>query len=103
LQTAKDKKDKLTGFLGSMFSSGMQTAIVMQSKVTIANKNMKKIMYGKLMESKKESQNQYKDADIENTFFESAALNICKQGPSAISAKDREEFGRILGTDTIVQ
>ena len=36
-------------------------------------------------------------------FFETTALNICKQGPSAIWAKDREEFGRILGTDIIVQ
>ena len=104
LETTNDKQNKLGGFLGSMFSSGMQTALAMQqTKTTGENKKMRRNINSTLMDTKPAAKKEYKPEDIENAFFESVALNICKQGPSAMSVNDRNEIGGILGTDTQVQ
>ena len=100
--TPNDRKQKLGGFLGSMISSGMQTVFAMQSKQE--KKQMKMNNYYKVVDSKRaKTDEQYKAQEIENAFFKSAALNITKQGPSALLYKDRNKIGHILGTDTVVQ
>ena len=84
------KTQKLHSFFDTCIGNSRHSANALEKQ--FEDQNLKSMKNEKLTNQQK--------IDVNNVFYETLGINICKDGPAMIPPVQRHEIGKLFGTET---